>query len=251
MTATTETAGTATSSTELAQVAPGLIAEIEDSGTFTVADLADKLVSPDRTMDSKTPFPPVPSQVEVTDALKARMRQLPSVFGKVRPTTRRELEPTELTSLSDEVSVIDALSTILGERRKQIGEAIRVHQDVHAERTGDAKGATRVAEGKAQGHYLLAKPGDPFNTEVPGYKGTWQQRFVKGKSRIDEKLLAALVRDEVITKAEFNAMTRTVRVLDHDKLAVAIRKNPGRFLRILASITRKGAPSASLYPPKN
>lgn len=251
MTATTETAGTATGSAELAQVAPGLIAEIEDSGSFTVADLADKLVSPDRTLDSSAPFPPVPSQVEVTDTLKARMRQLPSVFGKVRPSTRRELEPTELTALSDEVSVIDALTTILGERREQIGEAVRVHQDVHAERTGDASGATRIAEGKAQGHYLLAKPGKPHDTEVPGYKGTWQQRFVKGKSRIDEKLLTGLVRDGVITAAEYSKITRPVRVLDNDKLAVAIRRNPGRFLRILASITRKGAPSASLYPPKN
>jgi hypothetical protein len=249
MTATTETSGTATAD-ELVQVAPGLIAEIAGNGDFTVDKLLDLLVEPDRAMDRDARFPDVPAKLSITDAVKARMRQLPSVFAKVSPETRRELEPSELTGLSDEINVIDALTDLLSKRREQIAEYARVHMDVEAERLGKTEGKTRIAEGKAAGHWLLAGPGDPHNVTVPGYEDAWQQRYVKGSSTVDAKILAKLVLSGAITQAEFNAMTRTTRVLDKDKMAVAIRKNPGRFLQILASITKKGAPSASLYPPK-
>lgn len=245
MTATAETAGT-----ELVQVAPGLIAQIQDNEPFTVADLADRLVSPDRVLPKDEPAPAAAPQVKVTDTLKAALTRLPKVFARVSPTEPRLLEQDELIKLTEEVLTIDAVTTQLGERREAIAETIRIHMDKAAEAVGGEDGLPRIAEGKAKGHYLLGRKGEPFEIAVPGYRSGWQQRFVKGSSKIDGKLLVGLLRNETITSREFNAVTRTVRVLDEDKLAVAIRKNPGRFLSILGSITRKGAPSASLYPPK-
>jgi len=245
MTATAETAGT-----ELVQVAPGLIAQIQDNEPFTVADLADRLVSPDRVLPKDEPAPAAAPQVKVTDTLKAALTRLPKVFARVSPTERRTLEQDELVRLTEEVLTIDAVTTQLGERREAIAETIRNHMDVAAEKTGGEDGLARIAEGKAKGHYLLGRKGEPFEISVPGYRSGWQQRYVKGTSKIEGQRLAGLLRDGIITTREFNSCTRTVRVLDEDKLAVAIRKNPGRFLQILARITRKGAPSASLYPPK-
>lgn len=245
MTATTETAGTA-----LVQVAPGLIARVESGEQINVADLANLLATPDRVFPSDGALPKAADKIKVTDKLKASLKRLPQVFGKVQPTEPRILEAAELVELTDEAVTIQSLSADLGKRLKAVKETIRNHMDAVAEKNGDAAGAARVADGEAQGHFLLGRPETPYKVEVEGYEDAWQQRYVKGASAPSFEKLLELFEQGKIDRAEFLAFSRSVRVLDLNKAAEHIRRYPGRGLEILGAITTKGAPSASLYAPK-
>jgi hypothetical protein len=243
---TTTTAGTA-----LAQVAPGLIARVRDEKPFTVTELADLLAAPAPVLPEATPKPAPPKPVRLTDVLKGALRALPGVFGIVAPTERRKLEAAELKSLTEEANAIDAMAKQLGERRKDISEYVRTHMDFTAEDSGIVTADTiRVAEGVARGHWLLGQPDVPYEVQVDGYADAWQQRYVKGKTSQEQSLLDKLVTDELISRPEYLAFTREVRVLDEDKIKAFIRRNPARGLEILAAITRRSAPSASVYAPK-
>jgi hypothetical protein len=246
MTETNEThAGTA-----LAQVAPGALARVKDAKPWTVADLADILAGPARELPGDAPFPAPPTPVKFTDALRGALRSLPTVFGKVTPTERRKLEAAEITSLTNEINAIDEVAAQLAARRKAIQEAVRTHQDFKAEDQGLTPRCNRIADGVAKGHYLIADPGDPYETAVDGYADAWQQRYVKGKTSQSQDLLDALAAEGKITRQEYLACTRETRNLDEDKIKVLIRKNPQRGLEILAAITTRSAPGASLYAPK-
>ncbi len=152
--------------------------------------------------------------------------------------------------LTEEIIAIDELSKQLGSRKKAIQEYVRTHMDFAAEEQGLAPLCDRVADGVAKGHYLVASPGTPFEVPVEGYADAWQQRYVKGEVTQDLATLTELRDAGKITQAEFNACTREVRVLDEDKIKGLIKKNPRRGLAILAAITRRSAPGASLYAPK-
>lgn len=246
MTVTTEAAGT-----ELdVQVAPGALARVQGTEQFSVADLANLLSTPDRVFPEDGELPKAAGKITVTPKLRNALKLLPAVFGKVQPAEARELSPDELVAVTDEATTIQSMAKDLGARLKAIQATIRNHQDAQAEKDGTAEGKTRVADGVAAGHYLLGTPGQPYVTEVEGYETGWQQRYVKGESAPDFDLLLGLYESGKITRPEFLSFTREVRVLDENKMATAIRKNPGRGLQILALITRKGAPSASLYAPK-
>jgi hypothetical protein len=246
MTNTENTAGTA-----LAQVAPGVIARVRDAKPFTVTELADLLAAPAPELPEAESFPAPPEPVKLTEVLKKGLRALPAVFGLVAPTERRKLEAAEVAQLTEEINAIDAVSTQLGTRKTAIQEYMRTHMDFMAEADESLPAdKVRIAEGVAKGHYLLGKPQAPFEVEVEGYADSWQQRYVKGKTAQDQKLLDDLVTDELISRPEYLAFTREVRVLDEEKITAFIRRNPTRGLEILAAITRRSAATASVYAPK-
>ncbi len=246
MTASTDTTGTA----ELAQVASGVLARLRDAKPWTVAEMADLVSAPAPELPEAEPFPAPAEPVTFTDRLRSALRSLPTLFGKVAPTERRKLEAAELVRLTEEIIAIDELSKQLGSRKKAIQEYVRTHMDFAAEEQGLAPLCDRVADGVAKGHYLVASPGTPFEVPVEGYADAWQQRYVKGEVTQDLATLTELRDAGKITQAEFNACTREVRVLDEDKIKGLIKKNPRRGLAILAAITRRSAPGASLYAPK-
>lgn len=244
MTETTQ----APAGTALAQVAEGVLARVQDGKPFTVAELAELMARPAQKLPKDAEFPAPPAPVRFTDALRRALRALPEVFGKVSPTERRKLEAAEVKALTDEIAAIDGAFSELESRREAIKELIRTHQDYQASEMGVA--GERIASGTAKGHYLSAKPGEPFTTPVEGYGDCWQQRYVKGKSSQRMTTLEALLADGKITRAEYLGFTSARRDLDEMKIAEYVRRHPARGLEILAAITVQGAPSASLYPPK-
>jgi hypothetical protein len=246
MTATTDTTGTA----GLAQVAPGVLARLRDAKPWTVAEMAELMAAPAAELPEAEPFPAPAEPVTFTDKLRSALRGLPGLFGQVAPTERRKLEAAELVRLTDEIIAIDELSKQLGDRKNAIQEYVRTHMDFAAEAQGLTPLCDRIAEGVAKGHYLVASPGTPYEVPVEGYSDAWQQRFVKGKVAQDLHTLVELREAGTITQPEFNAFTREVRVLDEDKIKVFIKKAPRRGLAILAAITKRNAPGASVNHPK-
>jgi hypothetical protein len=238
--------------TELAQVAPGALARVKGLEPWTVTDLAGIIAGPAPTVPKDQKFPDPAPAVRFTDALRSALKALPAVFGKVTPTECRSLEQSELTALTAEVVTIDQLTTELGERRNAIAEYIRTHQDRAAVEQGIAtKETERVVSGVAAGHYLLAQPGSPFNTPVEGFQGAWQQRYVKGEITVNGKDVQKMFEAGEIDRRTYLAVTSTVRVYDPMRMAEYIRKHPIEGLKLLARITVRKAPSASLYAPKN
>jgi hypothetical protein len=246
MTANESPAGTA-----LAQVAPGVIARVRDEKPFTVTELADLLAAPAPVLPEAEEFPAPPKPVKVTEALRKGLRALPSVFGIVAPAERRRLDDAEVAALTVEINAIDAVASELGARKTAIQEYMRTHMDFAARDDGTLTSDTqRIASGVAKGHYLLGKPEDPYEVEVQGYGDPWQQRYVKGKTSQDQSLLDELVAADHVSRPEYLALTREARLLDEDKIKAFIKRNPARGLAILAAMTRRSAPSASVYAPK-
>ena len=242
---------TAAAGTEIAQVAPGALARVKGMDPWDVTDLAEMVAGPVPAVPKDQAFPPAAPAVKFTDPLRAALKALPLVFGKVVPTEPRKLEQAELAALTEEAVTIDRLTTELGKRRNAISEAIRAHQDHQAREAGLVTDETlRVADGVAKGHYLVATPGSPFSTEVPGFADSWQQRYVKGGTDIKGTAIEDLFHSGTIDRKTYLSCTATVRVYSPMKMAEYIRKNPIDGLKLLARITVRKAPSASLYPPK-
>jgi hypothetical protein len=238
----------ATASTALDQaVAPGVLAMVRGDKPWTISELSELLARPAAPLKA-VPVPDPVEQVPLTEGLLKALRHLPEVFGRVSPAEARRLEAAEVKALTEEVTAIDAVADEIGKRRTAVQEMIRVHQDHLAREAGLP--VTVVESGKAKGHLLAAQPGEPFEVAVEGYQEAWQQRYVKGKAELAGAALARLLRDGSITQAEFLGFTRATRVLDQGKMASWIRRNPLRGLQILAAITTRSAPTASLHAPK-
>jgi hypothetical protein len=237
-----------TTGTAVEQIAPGALALAQSGGPLSIADLADRLLRPPPLAPLDSPFPKPPAAKSVTDKLRASLRSVAAAFGGVQPTERRKLEAAEVKSLTDEASIITAITKPLGARLKDIQEIIRMHSDFLAEEQGMAN--ERISGGVGEGHWLAATPGSPFEIQVDGYEDPWQQRYVKGGVDVSLRTLEELEASGEVTRKEYLALTAEVRVLDETKMASFIHKNPERGLEILRKISTKGAPSGSLYAPK-
>jgi hypothetical protein len=242
---------TGTAGTDLVQVAPGALALVKGQQPWTVIDLAEMVAPAAPSVPKDREFPEPAPAVKFTDTLRSALKALPGAFGKIMPTERRKLEQSELAAVTEEAVVIDRLAAELGKRRTAISEYVRTHQDHQARELGLVTDETiRVADGVAKGHYLIAAPGTPFNTEVPGFEDSWQQRYVGGKPEVHGSKILDLYEAGEIDRKTYLACTSTVRVFDQMKLTEYIRKNPAEGLALLRRITTRKPPSASLYPPK-
>lgn len=246
----TETTGTRQGSS-LAPVAPGILAQVQGSTPWTVATLADALAGPAPKLPEAAPFPAPAPEVKFTPALRKALGALSVLVGKVNPTTRRMLEPSELAAVTAERNAINDVVKPLAKRADAISEMVRHHQDLQAEAAKQAgEGTERVTGGVAKGHYLLGAPEAPFVTPVEGYEDGWRQVYVKGGTYQSASALEDLLDSGKITRQEYLAMTRETRALAQDRITTFIAKNPARGLEILAAITKREAPGASLYAPK-
>jgi hypothetical protein len=247
MTAQADTQGT---NSAVEPVAPGVLARVKGDKPWTMLDLADMLAGPAREFSKADSLPKPAPKVKFTDVLRKALKTLPDVFGVVMPDEARALDRHEVRALTDEVIAIDTIMKELEGRKEAIKESIRNHQDAQAEAEGIPEGIARVADGAAKGHWLMAKKGEPFETPVDGYTDTWQQRYVSGKVAVNGNLIFDLETDGTVTREEYLACTSSKRHFDADKLEAFIRKNPARGLAILARLTSRSAPSASVYAPK-
>jgi len=238
------------SSAELETVAQGVIDRATGKKPWTMLDLATMLAKPAPEFTGDT-LPTAPAQVKFTDVLRKALKALPDLFGKVMPDEVRALDRHELKDLTDEDNAIVVIQAELAKRREAIKEAIRNHQDKAAEAAGLPEGTQRVAEGAAKGHWLLASAGEPHRTPVDGYADCWQQQLVKGKVDVSGGDIFRLAKEGLVTHAELLRCTSFVgRAFDEDKMNAFIRRDPERGLRILAMLTTRSAPSASLVSPK-
>jgi hypothetical protein len=249
MTAQAETAeGT---SAGLAPVAPGAIDRVKNGKPWSMLDLAELLARPAAQFDTEADKLPAPApKVKFTDKLRQALKSLPDLFGQVMPEEVRELDRHELKAITAEAVALTLIVKESKERLDSIREVIRNHQDKAAEAAGLPEGTRRVSEGVAKGHWLLAGDGEPHRTPVDGYADAWQQQMVSGKVDLVPSVLGDLLISGEVTRAEFLACTREVRVFDEAKAQAFIRKSPQRGLGLLARMTRRSAPSATLVSPK-
>jgi hypothetical protein len=245
MTTTDErTAGTA-----LAQVATDSTAYLMATGNQTwTLDALIKTLAQEAPQPEVAPAKPA-ERVAVTPELLAALRKVAEVFGGVQPTEPRKLEEAEVTRITAEYQALATVTGLLFKRAEAIDEAMRHHMDAVARGLGIT--GPLVADGKAKGHILAAKPGEPFEVTVEGLKDPWQQRRATGKAELSMTDLWQLLDEGLITRDDFSMLTSAVRELDESKIRRAVKRDPKKFLAILESITRRKPDGASLYPPKN
>jgi hypothetical protein len=248
MTAQAETAQGTNSALE--PVAPGALARVKGDKPWTMLDLADMLAGPAREFSKADSLPKPAPQVEFTDVLRQALRALPDVFGVVMPDEARALDRHEVKAITDEVLAINTILKELNARKEAIKESVRNHQDHQAEASGLKDGVTRVAEGAAKGHWLLAREDEPFETPVDGYTDCWQQRYVSGRAFVNGAEIFVMEAEGTITREEYLGCTSSKRHFDAGKMEAFIRRNPERGLAILTRMTTRSAPSASVYAPK-
>jgi hypothetical protein len=252
---TAQTAEGTSASTELEPVAQGALALVQGSKPWTMTALAEALAGPAAVFTKADALPVPAPKVAFSEPLRMSLKALPNLFGQVMPNKVRKLDRHELKAVTDEAVTIDTLAKEIKKRREAIQEIIRNHQDKEAEEAEGGLPATaeRVAEGAAKGHWLLATEGRPHKTQVDGYTESWAQKKVRGEVTVSSSpaFLLDLFLTGEITREEYLAFTESVRVYSPDKAKAFIRKNPARGLRILARMTSRSAPSASLVSPKN
>jgi hypothetical protein len=247
MTAQTTAQGT---NSAVEPVAPGALARVKGDKPWTMLDLADMLAGPAREFSKADSLPQPAPKVKFTEVLRNALKALPDVFGVVMPDEARALDRHEVRALTDEVNAIDTVLKELNARKEAIKDSIRNHQDYQAKAEGLPEGAVRIAEGTAKGHWLVAKKGEPFETPVDGYTDCWQQRYVSGSVSVNGSMIFDLEARGVVTHEEYLACTSSKRHFDASRLEALIRKDPARGLAILARMTTRSAPSASVYAPK-
>jgi hypothetical protein len=198
MTSQAETAQGTNSAVE--PVAPGALARVKGDKPWTMLDLADMLAGPAPEFTKADSLPEPAPKVRFTDVLRNALKALPDVFGVVMPDEARLLDRHELRALTDEVNAIDVILKELNARKEAVKVSIRNHQDYQAEEEGLPEGAVRIADGTAKGHWLVAKPREPYETQVDGYTDTWQQRYVQGKVDVNGSVIFDLEADGTVTR---------------------------------------------------
>lgn len=191
------------------------------------------------------PVPEVPARLplpmQITDEQRKAIARLPKVFGSVVPIERRALTPDEVEALIEERATLDAVSKLAKTRIESgIRVAVYNHFDVQAEEAEIPDGTVRDKDG----HYILA--GEERSPKM-GKKFTREPR--QGSPTLNEATLESLIESDEFpdfTRADYLAMTTQVRVIDENKVMIALKKNPA-LLQVIAKATDPGLPSASFY----
>jgi hypothetical protein len=230
----------------------------------SLKDLTTALVEPyhaDVARTTEVPFPSVPKPVELTEEVKDALVRLKDVFASVQPDTRRTLTDEEKTAVFEERQVLGVIADMISQRDESLKTIIRTHMDVDAEERGVAvpkavvRGGHVVVEATdrtSEGHYILCSKGNPERCPVPGTNKEWSREYRNGTISVDAspEALLDLLDEGAITREEYLAMTREVRVFDEAKaLSNAANKPEVRdgILRAIKRMTRVGKPSVGLY----
>lgn len=232
---------TTTPSTEIVPVSPQAKAEVVAAlrAGQTVEEILARITAPAPT--STDVQPTVPTAVALKPAQIEALDRLPVVYGQVRVTEPRELSPLEREALLAERDQIDALLG-LAKRKEVIREYLATDLDRVAERTGAAVPGETPRD-KA-GHYLL-----DGEVPVPGTGRKITRTLNRAKVGVsNDRLLAAYEADR-LTRAQFLAVTREVRVYDPAKAQVAVVSDPG-LLHLLAEHATVTAPPVAVVQPR-
>jgi hypothetical protein len=205
------------------------------------------------------PFPEVPTPVVMTPEIQEALNALPAVFGKVNLDKRRTMTEEEILDVYKEHEALKALETALKDRRDNLKTYVRHHLDVDAEETNRAvpadvfdKKGNKIVEASPRdkaGHYVLGEKGKPERLHIPGTNMDFSREAASYKAALSGERLTELFEAGEITREEYLAFTREVRVFDEDKARKAIAKDK-RFLGLLARITERGGMRSALYVRK-
>lgn len=180
------------------------------------------------------------NRVELTYEAQEAINSLPEVFNSVDPDVPRLLTEEERADLLEERNTILALKDELLAREERIKEIYRNHQDRQAESEGRVGKDTPV---DSRGHYVIAKPGDTYRTEIPGHDLEVSQEYRSGRVSVDPTALEDLAETDRETYLGF---TRSVRVFDEDKALKHLNKNP-ESMSAVTKITQRGTPHTALF----
>ena len=240
---------------DLTGVTPSVYSEGMTNTTDTTAVqsvLNDEVRAIIRTGDLKqilgaiTTVQPTADVAEITPALpvaitanqQAAIEALPSVYGKVVPTTKRTLSQSEIEALYTERKALDELEKLAKVRRESIRTAIVNHLD---ESIDDTEGL----EQDADGHYLYAQL-----VRVPTQSENFSWEIRQAAASLDADALAELDREGKIDHELYLSMTTQVRVVDEMKVMAAIQTQPAEALEAIAQATRPGKTTGALYVRK-
>lgn len=187
-----------------------------------------------------------PAVIEMTDDLVSALAVLPAVFGTTQVDSVRTLSLTELEAMGREQDAIDRVIKPLETRREAIKDAVRSHMDLVAVAMGKV---TDETERDAHGHLVVARKGEPEQVTIPGTTKAWSREFRAGKVEIDGGKLLDLYESREITREQYLAMTREVRVFDENKAFAAMAKDPA-LLKVFRKIIKRGRPSTALFVRK-
>lgn len=187
-----------------------------------------------------------PASVEMTEDLRQALTLLPKVFGQVQVTEIRQLTDDERSALGEEQDVIEAIQDALETREKAIKESVRHHMDLVAIAEGKV---TKDTETDAHGHYVVASKGNPERVSIPGTDREWSREYRAGRVEIDGDRLLDLYEAGEISRKQYLAMTKAVRVFDETKAMAAMEKDPG-LINVFRKLIKRGRPSLSLYVRK-
>lgn len=194
------------------------------------------------------PFPAVPKALELTPEVKDALAQVGEVFAAVQPTERRMLTETEVAAVYLERQVVKTVSTALKDREETIKEYVRNHFDVAAEVRGDANPESTPRD--ANGHYVIASLGNPETLHVEGTNEEFRRSSRTSKAGVNGSALLDLYEAGEITRDDYLAFTREVRVFDEEKALKAINADPAR-LEILARLAVPGATTTAISVAKS
>ena len=206
------------------------------------------------------PFPEIPTPVTLTDEIKQALNALPEVFGKVNLQDRREMTDAEVLDVYKEHEALKALEDVLKGRRDNLKTYVRHHMDVQAEREDRAKAADvfdtetgeKIADASPRdkaGHYVLGEKGKPERLNIADTNQAFSREASSYKASLSGERLTELADAGVITREQYLALTREVRVFDEDKARKSIMKDKS-LLGVLARITERGGMKSALYVRK-
>lgn len=207
--------------------------------THTSVSMADLLaaLSPAQVSD---PAPAkVPAPRAITEAQRKAIARMPEVYGKVVPTERRMLEPTEVVALLDERTTLDEVKKTADARLKDITVIAHNHLDVQIENQPEEIRAGLLTD--EAGHFIVAG-----KISVPDADVEFSRETRQSSATLPLEALEALETAGDIDHKTFLALTSQVRVVDEVKVMAAIKKDPSLLAKI-AKATQPGKKGTSMY----
>jgi len=196
-------------------------------GTLDLAELYRLLAAP---ADAPKPVAKPPLPAVITDQQKEALAKLIEVFGKVVPTEARALTDEEISDLMEERTTLDQIDKLAEARKKEIRTTVLNHLDQDGDGPRDKEGHILTA-----GRATSPSHGKAFSWEI-GQRG----------GGLDPASLLALVEDGTIDRSVYLEMTTQVRVIDENKVMLALKKHP-ELIDALGDAVTKTSQVGSLY----
>jgi hypothetical protein len=187
---------------------------------------------------AQTPLPQNPGLNE--DAWDA-IEKVAGLLAELElPNRRRQMTEGERERVTRVYEALQKAQSGLERSRAQIKIAAFNHADAEAAERGLITAETQFTK---EGWAIID---DRESLAVPGMEKKLTREVSGGKVTLPLANLQALVEDEKLDRADLNAMTRQIRVVDEDRVLAWLRKNPERA-EILAEATEIGKSTANFW----